>query len=238
MRLPLRVWHRARTAVLIRAFPKLFRAVKRDDLIRLGSSYGGWWVPRDALGRGSICYSAGVGEDVTFDLALVETFGCEVLLLDPTPRSAEYFAVLRLKDERLRFLPVGLARSSGIRRFFAPRDHSHVSYSMENLQGTSEYFEAGCQSLSDLMQQMSVRSIDLLKMDIEGAQHEVLDSIHHERIWPKVLCVEFDQPEPLRVTRRAVKRLLKDGYTLNKVEGFNMTFSRVHAGELSFKGAD
>jgi hypothetical protein len=40
-------------------------------LERLGSDYGGWYVPIDRLAPHSICYLAGVGEDITFDLALI-----------------------------------------------------------------------------------------------------------------------------------------------------------------------
>ena len=54
--------------------------------VRLGSDYGGWWVPLD-LPVGSFCVSAGVGEDITFDLEIIETFDCSVLAIDPTPKA-------------------------------------------------------------------------------------------------------------------------------------------------------
>src|SRR5215217_3108537 len=54
------------------------RTGRRDDLRRLGSRYGGWTIPTSLLSSDSICYSAGVGEDVTFDLALIERLGCDV----------------------------------------------------------------------------------------------------------------------------------------------------------------
>ena len=38
---------------------------------RLGTKYGGWFVPVDMrLNESSIVYSGGVGEDMSFDLSL------------------------------------------------------------------------------------------------------------------------------------------------------------------------
>ena len=77
---------RVRNRVVKALFPLVFRPdARRDDLVRLGTDYGGWWVPRDLLGPESVCFCAGVGTDVSFDVALIETFGCTVLGIDPTP---------------------------------------------------------------------------------------------------------------------------------------------------------
>ena len=42
---------------------------------------------------------------------------------------------------------------------------------------------------------------------------------------PSALCVEFDQPQPLRRVA-AVRKLQAVGYTLNKIEAWNYTFTR------------
>jgi hypothetical protein len=38
-----------------------------------------------------MCYSAGVGEDISFDCALVERFHCQVRVIDSTPRAIRHF---------------------------------------------------------------------------------------------------------------------------------------------------
>lgn len=40
--------------------------------MRLGSKYGGWIVPATLVRPDSVCYCVGVGEDISFDLALIE----------------------------------------------------------------------------------------------------------------------------------------------------------------------
>jgi hypothetical protein len=66
--------------------------VAPKELLCLGIAYGGWIIPVDAgLTADSMCYSAGVGEDISFDCALVERFHCQVRVIDSTPRAIRHF---------------------------------------------------------------------------------------------------------------------------------------------------
>ena len=57
---------------------------------RIGSEYGGWDVNTETIDKHSTVYSFGVGEDASFDIALIEKFGLTVHAFDPTPRSIEW----------------------------------------------------------------------------------------------------------------------------------------------------
>ena len=40
---------------------------------KLGTNYGGWFIPKECkLDENSIVYSAGVGEDISFDIKIFE----------------------------------------------------------------------------------------------------------------------------------------------------------------------
>lgn len=191
---------------------------------RLGSAYGGWTVPVDLIKSDWICYSGGVGEDVTFDLEVIRRFGCTVIACDPTPRAKVHVARNAARQEKFRFLPVGLWSGDAELRFYAPRDPSHVSHSIVNLQGTSDYFVARCRSLAAVMKELGHDRIDLLKLDIEGAQHEVLRAALRDGIRPKVICVEFDQPDTVLRMYGSYARLRRAGYRLAVLDGWNLTF--------------
>ncbi|MHC4990640.1 MAG: hypothetical protein ACYTGC_06630, partial [Planctomycetota bacterium] len=47
----------------------------RSDLRRLGSGTGAWVVPTSLVDRESVCYCAGVGEDISSDRALIDLAG-------------------------------------------------------------------------------------------------------------------------------------------------------------------
>jgi len=193
------------------------------DLIRLGTVYGGWWVPPDEIGFGKLAYCAGAGEDISFDLALHER-GCRVVTFDPTPRAIEHVRTHAPSDERFQFCPVGWWDGDAELRFWAPRDPSHVSHSIVNLQKTDEFFVGAVKPVCALMKELGDESVDLIKMDIEGAEYRVIRSLLGSGPRPRVLCVEFDQPQPIWRTASAVMRLRAAGYSLVKVERWNYTF--------------
>lgn len=231
--------------------------VPRNELLRLGTAYGGWLIPIDAkLTRDSICYSAGAGEDISFDCALVERFHCQVRIIDPTPRAIQHYSSLEnavesgkrfpvnnskedyysitVQDfERLRFLPVGLADQDTELKFYLPKNPAHVSCSIVNLQKTEEYFTASCRRLATIMQQQGDDSIDLLKIDIEGAEYAVIRDMIASSILPRLLLVEFDEAHtPLdggassRIQQH-INALERAGLICIAVEGSNASF--IHA---------
>jgi FkbM family methyltransferase len=218
---------RVRAWALARARRTVARSVHpRPDvgLEKIGTAYGGWVVPTALIDSTWRVYSGGVGEDVSFDLGLIERFGCDVVALDPTPRAIAFAQPIAAREPHFRFLPVGLWSSDTVQRFFAPRDPTHVSHSVMNLQGTSDWFEAQCRTIQSVMTELGDTSIDLLKLDIEGAEHAVLASVLGSGIRPKVVCFEVDQPVgPLRLLR--TMRLVRDhGYDLVAIDGWNFTF--------------
>jgi FkbM family methyltransferase len=197
---------------------------------RLGSDYGGWWVPSSLLSASSLCYCAGVGTDITFDMAIMQNYDCEVWAFDPTPASIEW-ADRQDTPPSFHFIPVGLWNENQRMQFFVPADEAHISHSILNVQGTSQYFEGECRRLISLMAELGHTHIDLLKLDIEGAETTVLTDLLASQVRPSILCVEFDAPEIAWKTRARIRRVLTAGYSLVYVEGWNYTFVSNSIGE-------
>lgn len=204
--------------------------VAEERLERLGSDYGGWYAPTFDLGSNSVVYSAGLGLDISFDKALIERCGCSIHGFDPTPASIDFVAE-QFKEQSLsplfRFKPVGLWDSETNLQFFAPKTRGWVgSYSALNLQGTEEResISVPVKPLSSLMQENGHTMIDLLKMDIEGAEYRVINEIIEKNIPIRWLCIEFDQPVPFWTTNRALQRLKESGFQLCKVDRWNFVF--------------
>ncbi|WP_149830689.1 FkbM family methyltransferase [Streptomyces tailanensis] len=203
--------------------PRLTRVHPDGNLERLGSDYGGWWVPTDLIAEDSVVYAAGVGEDASFDLALIKRFGCEVWAIDPTPRALEYAG--RITDSRWHFLPFGLWKEDAVMHFHPPVDTAHVSHSVTEVRGSGPGFDAQCYSLASLTQKLGHQRVDLLKMDIEGAEGPVLDQLLMAEILPGAICVEFDAPESPWALRRRLSRLEKAGYVVRWIEARNYTLA-------------
>lgn len=181
--------------------------LQRADIVMLGNPYGGYRVPSSLLDNRSICYLAGTGEDISFDLAIIERFGCEVYAFDPVPRAATYVAQAAAGEPRHHFMPVGLWSSDTTLTFHAPAKQGFVSHSATNLQNTGAAFEAPVRSVASVMRELGHHHIDLLKVSAEGAEFEILDHILAAGIDVRVLCVEYAQPA-------SVKRVLEQGRRL------------------------
>jgi FkbM family methyltransferase len=224
------------------------------QLTRLGTAHGGWTLPTRSIRSGSTALCVGAGEDISFDVELNKK-GITVYTIDPTPRSREHvrqvlsaaegrsLAFINRSDEdvydlrgfdkcRFTFLDVGLWGRDTPMRFFAPQDHEHVSHSIVNLQHTDQWFEANCMTLRSVCESLNIREIDILKLDVEGAEYAVLESMVDSGLRPGVLCVEFDEiVNPLdggfmeRILK-AVKMLRGIGYRFRHIEDSNALFVR------------
>lgn len=217
--------------------------VHKTPLLRLGSDYGGWNIPDGFISSEAICYSAGAGEDISFDVELVEEFGCKVHIFDPTPRAqahfeelidrtnnGELFGIRGKENEKyslkpgntnnLIFEPYGLYDNNEIVKFFSPENKDHVSHSILNLQNTKTFFNAQVLRLSEIMYQKNHSAIDLLKLDIEGAEYKVIDSIIEDNIDIKILLVEFD--EAFSPLDKNYERRIKDSIIKLQEFGFKV----------------
>lgn len=227
-----------------------------DMLIRLGTAYGGWLIPVDSgLTHDSVCYLAGAGEDISFDCELARRFHCNVRIIDPTPRAVQHFQKLEqaieegrrfpinnsetefyevtLADfERMTFLPAGLADRDVELKFYMPKISAHVSCSTVNLQKTDDYFTAQCHRLSTVMALQGDMKVDLIKMDIEGAEYSVIRDILASNLLPRVLLIEFDEAHtPLDDEAGSrigdhIQQLVRAGMRCIAIEGCNATFVR------------
>lgn len=84
---------------------------------------------------------------------------------------------------------------------------------------------AKCYRLETIMQVLRHTAIDLLKIDIEGAEHAVIhDLLTTTAIRPKCICVEIDQPTSFMRMFKLVSQLEKAGYQLQYRSFFNFTF--------------
>ena len=201
------------------------KAQPRDDLEQMGTEYGGWVIPVSLLDKDAICYCVGCGEDISFDISLIDRFGCDVFAFDPTPRAIEYVKKTAGNNTQYHLFEIGLWEKEDELKFYVPKDSAHVSHSLVNLQQTDDYISVKVNRLKNIMQEMGHSKIDLLKIDIEGAEYKVIESIIEDKLDIKIICVEYDECfNPLdrqfkaRI-RASIESLVDNGYTLVCAQG-------------------
>jgi len=201
---------------------------RRFELVTLGApeSICQWTICPTGLGPNSIIYSAGVGSDITFEHALVQRFGCNVILIDPSPTGAKTMELAQNKIPQFKFMPIALSGRSGKLTLAPPLDSEGDSWFASKEAAGS--LEVTCEDLASLMQRNEHSQIDLLKLDIEGCEYEVIESILKRRLPIGQIAVEFHHGILPGFTRgqtiQSMLKLLKRGYALVDQTGANHTF--------------
>lgn len=160
---------------------------------KLGNSLGIWHIPSGYLSYSSTIISIGGGEDISFELDLYNLTKSKIHIFDPTPRSKKYILEKINSLGGIKFHEYGIADTNRKAKFYFPKDPKHVSCSIVNIQKTDSFIEVDFKTLDFIKKDLNIDKIDLLKLDIEGAEYQVIDYLLKYNHKVKVLCVEFDE---------------------------------------------
>ena len=161
-----------------------------------GNEYGGFFVCPDSLNENSVVYSFGIGEDVSFDIDIINRHSCSVFGFDPTPKSIKWVDNQRSKlPSKFNFFDYGLGDKTGPIIFYLPKNREHVSgsYVQQDNVDTMQAIEVQMKSLKDIAAQLGHKKIDVLKMDIEGAEYKVLESVIESGVPINQILIEFHE---------------------------------------------
>lgn len=156
-----------------------------------GTEYGGWWIHPRYITQTSVIYSLGVGEDISFDLSLIEKYDLDIFAFDPTPRSIAWINGQELTG-KFHFFAFGVADFDGLASFMSPDNPQHISHTLVgDIYQSGNRIEVPVYKLKTIMRKLKHDRIDLLKMDIEGAEYAVLEDMMQSDIYVNQLLVEF-----------------------------------------------
>jgi FkbM family methyltransferase len=159
---------------------------RRARTVLIGKS-DQWAILAGSISNDSFIVSAGVGHSISFEEELVERFNAHIVLLDPSPTGLKTIA--SKKDMRnIEFRKLGLAATPGEVRFGLPDQADEGSFRKG---GDDDGVSFACTSLSDLIHEHGGREVDLLKIDVEGFEYEIIQSIIDEKLAVKQICVEI-----------------------------------------------
>lgn len=196
---------------------------RSTNLIRLGSDYGGWTFEPSADLRESVIVSCGLGEDASFDVEFASRFHAKIIIVDPTPRAISHFEEIqkrvgqsaaqsyvdggkqpmdsydlrKIDTGSLILEPSALWVENTKLKFFAPANPSHVSHSIVNYQNNytqeTSHIEVGTITLEALLTRYQLNAVPLIKLDIEGAEIDVIRYVVQKSIHVRQLLIEFDE---------------------------------------------
>ncbi len=215
------------------------KAIKHQ---RLGTDYGGWFVPEVFLNieNRKLLISAGLGHDVSFEKEMLN-FGFEVIGLDPLPECIEYASAELSEYKKVSLINKGLWIASGEVNFYSPPSKNSDAYSITNshFNESAEILRFEVVSLEHLQEELHETPISeyelvVLKLDIEGAEVQIL-SEYFSGVRRKIdfVAVELDSVSlipfwkfgnrfaAILLARKFMKQLSELGYVLTMTDGYN-----------------
>lgn len=182
------------------------------DVIELGSPYGGWLIPSGLIEPSWLCYCVGAGGDISFDMALIERYEATVRAFDPVADYVDAAARQAGEEPRFSIHEAAIATSDGPLRVQITHDATSQSVSAAHLYESAAFVELPGRTLRSLMEELGDDHIDLLKLDIEGAEYEVLPTLDLRALGVKVFATQLHHNGSVRDAQALVSALRESGY--------------------------
>lgn len=213
---------------------------------RLGTRYGGWWLFAPAISPQPLLVDCGLGNDISFTVEFLQRFGGRVIGIDPNPAALGYArancpAGMEVRD-------AAFWKEAGRElRFHLPGPSEQLPHGADGVSGSllaSHAYARGATrmvrttSLVEVLASAERHECDVLKLDIEGAEYEVLEALCSSGDIHRVrqLLVEFHHQwtdHSFEESLDAVTRLEANGFKLRHWEDRNCTFLRRDAAHAS-----
>ena len=186
----------------------------------------------DEINENSVVYSFGIGTDISFDASLIDKYKLNVYAFDPTPRSLDWLKTQKLPGN-FSYYDFGIAAFDGEANFFSPQNPGNVSFSMEkNTFVSSDSVKVKVLRLKTILNFLGHEKIDILKMDIEGAEYDVITDIVKSDIKIGQLLIEFHHrliSNGIKKTKQSIQELNDGDYKIFHVSdtGEELSFMKV-----------
>ena len=208
------------------------RTEKKVPTEKHGGEYGGWVICPSHVTEESIVYSLGVGTDVSFDLSIIEKYGMNVYAFDPTPQSIEWVNSQNLPQE-FKFYEYGVADYNGMATFYPPNNPDYVSHTILARPTNKERaIVVPVRTLQSVMRELGHKKIDILKMNIEGAEYAIIEDMIKDQINVIQLLLEFHHrfaDIPLEQTKKSIRLLNQHGYKIFHISDRGKEYSFIRS---------
>lgn len=181
----------------------------------------------------STIIDVGCGFEAELSTTLINRFGLKAFAVDPTHKHASFLHEIELKYQpNFKHLPFALAADNGETTFFEAENCESGSLltSHKNVMThhTTEY-KVKLIDLPGLIKLTGVEVIDLLKIDIEGAEYNLFNSTNLNALKQvKQLFIEFHHISIDKIyakdTKNIVRKIESEGFKSFTYDGLNYLF--------------
>jgi len=133
---------------------------------------------------------------------------------------------------KLKYICVGLWHKRRLMKFYKQIEKKYVSQSLINNMYSDKYDVVLVDNIKNIMEENNHKKIDMLKLDIEGAEIEVLNKMLSDKIYPRYLLIEFDlllkNKDENGDTQKIINKLINIGYKILANDNLNITMEFIN----------
>lgn len=159
------------------------RDKNKKSLTRLGSSWGGHYLDLELIPDKSLIISAGLSNDISFDMELINRKQCYIIGIDPTYLTARTIFKYHCKNfssrKNFTLIRKAILNKTGLTVYLGGTAKTFISPQGERAETIS---------LDDIVSEYAGAAV--LKLDIEGAEFLAIESLTTKLRTPQIV-IEF-----------------------------------------------
>ncbi len=213
---------------LIRIYINLPRTKKRKILF-----YAPNYIFVDRLNKTSVIIDVGCGFDADFSKLLIKKYGLFSYAVDPTQKQKTLLQGIEKKlINNFKYLNMAVSVDDGFITFNESRINESGSILQDHVNIKKDEivtYQVESKSIDGLLKYINQTRIDLIKLDLEGAEYDLISKLAASEIEKfDQIFVEFHHHAvdkySLNDTRIAVKSLEEKGFKSFTLDGHNFLF--------------
>jgi FkbM family methyltransferase len=191
------------------------------------------YIYLDVFDKESHIIDIGCGFKAEFSCHLIEKYGLKAFGVDPTRKHKEFLQKIESKYKgNFKHVEVAISKSNTELTFYETQENESGSLLSDHqniLHDTVVSYPVVSKNIQSLLADLGISHADLLKIDIEGAEYELLENFTPET-FQKVgqIFIEFHhhafKKYHRKHTKRIVKRIKRSGFSSFTRDGNNYLF--------------
>lgn len=190
----------------------LLRQLRKSEGRRLGvvehTNYSNSFLMLNRFKLGGVAIDVGCAEDADFSQVMIKSYGLKSFAVDPTRKHAPALRVLEAASQGMMvYCPYAVGSSDGTTTFYEHPVNQSGSLLAEHINirsGDATAYEVESLTIGSLLDRIRLDKVDILKLDIEGAEYELLEKSNLKEDLRRVdqLFIEFHHHAVERYSRK------------------------------------
>ncbi len=224
----------------------LLRPIKKVSANKIGimefKNYSNSFIFIENFNENSVAIDVGCAQDADFSKTIINNYGIVCFGIDPTLKHQRELRALEKKLEgSFKYFPFAISANDELITFYESKSNQSGSLIQDHINvKNDEILEYKVQGLRipSLIKKLNLKKVDLLKLDIEGAEYDLLKNTEHKDLLNiDQIFIEFHHHAVSNYSNKdtnfLVRKLMQFGYNSFTYDNHNFLFYRDHVSKLN-----